>query len=100
MSHTTYHISIDSKYKDNRQFWFQGGKLTTVLDRTKSFQSWKDFRTKTKLESFLRMLDGVYSNTVVHVWECQRSDADKYPKGICYEIPMGDDWKEYKNDWA
>jgi hypothetical protein len=68
-----YSLSIDSNNKNPKiNLWFQSGKLTDNLDTSKCFSSHKDFRTKEKLESYLRMLDLTYPDITVKVWEIQR----------------------------
>ncbi len=89
--HYTFLISVYPKDKnDQRSFWFQGGKLTCDPDFSKNASSNKGFRTSSKLESFLRWLDTVHPDTVVKVLEIRPNG-----KRWIFEIPMGDNWKEY-----
>jgi hypothetical protein len=91
--HMTYHVTVESKdLHDGRSFWFQSGKLTLCPDYSKPSCNYKDFRTKKKLESFLRWLDSAYPDTIVSVLEI-RSDGR-----WAYDIPMGDDWKKWRDN--
>ena len=88
--HYTYSVSIFPKDKlDNRSFWFQNGEVTCKPDFSRNASSHRGFRTKNKLETFLRGLDKTYPDVVVKVLEIR-------PDGRCvYSIPMGDNYKEY-----
>ena len=88
--HYTYSISIFPKDKrDQRSFWFQNGEVTDKPDFSKNASSYRGFRTKNKLETFLRGLDKNYPDVVVRVLEIR-------PDGRWqYSIPMGENLKEY-----
>jgi hypothetical protein len=88
----TFSASIKPKAKTNSvTYWFQSGKLVTnqEVDFSRHFSSHKDFRTVQKFITFLRWLESTHKDVVVHVWE-KRPEGDSL-----WEIPMGDNWKEY-----
>jgi len=93
---TIYDVCVFPKDTNSTtHFWFQGGKLTDNVDFSRRASTNKIFRTRKKLETFFRWLDKAYPDVYMCVYE-----HHPYSHPIMYEIPMGDNWREWKNPYV
>lgn len=76
--HYTYLVSVYSTVKDDRVFFFQKGKLTLYPNTNLPYKVHKNFRTASKLESFIKGLVQLgLKNFKVKVTEI-RANGERY----------------------